>query len=279
MRKFNRISLLIAATLLIVAASSTPSDGSSHRKARPSTADDIFRKLGINKLADQPTAPDFTLRDVQGNSVSLRDLRGRVVFLNFWATWCPPCRIEMPSMERLYRRLRDRGLVMLAVDRGETRKQVATFMKDFQLSFPALLDVDGTVSSLYRVSALPTTYLIDRRGKIIGKKVGPRDWDTRDIEEFFNSLLQGKELPGSYEDPSIVSVPALPFDSALFVKSSEASVYTYQDEHSHPVAKLERGEKLSPLGKASKDGKTWYMVKTQNGAVGWVRFSDVGEGP
>ncbi len=279
-RKFKRISLLIVATLLLVVASFTSSGGSSHdRKARPSTADDIFRKLGINKFADPAAAPDFTLRDVQGNSVSLRDLRGRVVFLSFWATWCPPCRIEMPSMERLYQRLRDRGLVMLAVDRRETRKQVATFMKDFQLSFPALLDIDGTVSSLYRVSALPTTYLIDRRGKIIGKKVGPRDWDTRDIEEFFNSLLQGKELPGSYEDPSIVSVPALPFDSALFVKSGEAYVYTYQDEHSHPVAKLERGEKLAPLGKASKDGKTWYMVKAQNGAVGWIKVSDVEETP
>ncbi len=168
---------------------------------------------------------------------------------------------------------------MLAVDRRETRTQVAKFMKDSQLSFPALLDIDGTVSSLYQISALPTTYLIDRRGKIISRKVGPRDWATRDIEEFFNSLLLDKNVPGSYEDPSMVSVPALPFDSMLFVKSSEAYVYIYQDEHSHAVAKFERGEKLLPLGKAFKDGKTWYMVKTQNGAVGWIRFSDVEESP
>jgi hypothetical protein len=152
-------------------------------------------------------------------------------------------------------------------------------MKDFQLSFPALLDIDGTVFSLYRVSALPTTYLIDRSGNVIGRKVGPKDWASREIEEFFISLLQGKNLPGSYEDPSMISVPALPLDSMLFVKSNEANVYTYQDEHSHLVAKLKHGEKLAPLGKAFKDGKTWYMVKAQNGAVGWITVSDVEETP
>ena len=93
-------------------------------------------------------------------------------------------------MERLYKKLKDRGLVILAVDMQESEKLVKPFMRDFSLSFPALLDLDGDVSFLYGIRGLPSTYIIDREGKIIGKAVGPRDWSSQESIQLFQSLLK-----------------------------------------------------------------------------------------
>jgi peroxiredoxin len=127
-------------------------------------------------------APDFTLRDVEGRPVQLsRVLEGKVVLLNFWATWCPPCRVEMPSMERAYRAYRGRGLEILAVsvDSGPeaaAAQAVDRFMLELSLSFPALLDPEMKVAQQYRVLGIPATFLIDRRGTFRSVDVGPRDW-------------------------------------------------------------------------------------------------------
>ena len=125
--------------------------------------------------------------------MALTELRGKVVFLNFWATWCPPCRVEMPSMERLYKEFKDQGLAMLAVDLQESAKEVARFMKEFRLSFPALLDTDGRVASLYKVQGLPTSILIDRSGRVTGVALGPRDWSRSEGKALISSLLDRKE--------------------------------------------------------------------------------------
>ena len=151
---------------------------------------DLFTTLRIQKFEEPLVAPDFTLNDLKGNQVTLKNFKGRVVFLNFWATWCPPCRREMPAMEHLYKKLKDRGLVILAVDMQESEKLVKAFMSDFSLSFPALLDLDGDISFLYGIRGLPSTYIIDREGMIIGKAVGPRDWASQDALQLFQSLLK-----------------------------------------------------------------------------------------
>lgn len=274
MHKLRRISRLFVGTLIIAVAFIASVEGSSHkRKARPARHDRLFRKLGINKLTQPTAAPDFTLRDLNGNSVSLSNFRGNVVFLNFWATWCPPCRSEMPSMDRLYGQLRGRGFVVLAVDKQENRRQVEKFMKHYGLSFPALLDTDGKVSSLYGIRGLPSTFIIDSGGKIIGSKMGPKDWATPDVVAFFKSLLKDDEVSGS----SVVSVPTIPLPSLLSVKSMEVHVYAQQNKYSEEVVQLERGEKLTPLAKAFGEGEAWYLVRTQKGAVGWVRSSGVAE--
>ena len=277
MHHFKRLFLVAVGMFLLAVALSTSSEGFSHRRrASRSGHDDLFRKLGISEFTNPTNAPDFTLQDLQGNSISLRDFRGKVVFLNFWATWCPPCRYEMPFIDRLYGRLKGRGLVVLAVDMKESRRQVAEFKRDFRLSFSVLLDTKGTVSSFYGVRGLPSTYLIGAGGRIIGKKVGPRDWATRNVVELFKQLLENNEAPGSYAGPPIVSEPSTPFPSVLFVKSSEGTIYRLQDKHSGVIAKLGRGEKLIPLAKAS-GGEGWYLVKTQKGGVGWIRVIDVKE--
>ncbi len=151
---------------------------------------DLFTRLRVQKFEEPVVAPDFTLKDLKGTQVTLKNFKGRVVFLNFWATWCPPCRREMPSMERLYKQLKDRDFTMLAVDMQESEKQVRAFISEFSLSFPALLDLNGDISSLYGIVGLPTTYIIDREGMIIGKAVGPRDWSSQESKQLFQSLLR-----------------------------------------------------------------------------------------
>ncbi|HIE26377.1 TPA: TlpA family protein disulfide reductase, partial [Candidatus Poribacteria bacterium] len=107
-----------------------------------------------------------------------------------WATWCPPCRKEMPSMEKLYQKFKDRDFVMLAVDLKESREKVKKFMEDYKLNFPALLDSKGKVGNIYSVWSIPTTYLIGRSGRIIGKAVGARDWASEDAFNLIEELLK-----------------------------------------------------------------------------------------
>ncbi len=187
--KILAILIVVAVAMLLVL--STSGDGFFHRRKTPvSGKNDLFTILRIQKFEEPLVAPDFTLKDLKGNQVALKNFKGRVVFLNFWATWCPPCRREMPAMERLYKKLKDRGLVILAVDMQESEKLVKAFMSDFSLSFPALLDLDGDISFLYGIRGLPSTYIIDREGMIIGKAVGPRDWASQDALQLFQSLLK-----------------------------------------------------------------------------------------
>ena len=118
--------------------------------------------------ASQALAPDFTLATLDGSTVRLADLRGKVVLLNFWATWCPPCKAEMPDLDALQRIYGEsQGLVVLGINLQEDAGTVASFVQERNLSFPVLLDTDGTVTSgLYQVRPLPTSFIIDRQGYI-----------------------------------------------------------------------------------------------------------------
>lgn len=145
--------------------------------------------LGIVKLEEKPKAPDFTLKDLNGKEVKLTDHRGKIVFINFWATWCPPCRIEMPSMEKLYTEFKDKDFVILAIDLQESAGRVKAFKEDFKLNFLILLDSTGEVGLNYGVMSIPTTYLVDRDGHLIGGALGPRDWASKEAFELIDHLL------------------------------------------------------------------------------------------
>lgn len=137
-------------------------------------------------------APDFTLTDMQGQQVSLSQFRGKVVVLNFWATWCPPCREEMPSMERLYREFESQGLVMLAVNVEANGKQmVAKFLQKTPHSFPILLDSDNIAQNAYGVFRFPESFIIDRNGVVVEKIIGGRDWMSGSIFKLINFLISG----------------------------------------------------------------------------------------
>ena len=124
-----------------------------------------------------PMAPDFVVPDLAGQAVRLSALRGKVVLLNLWATWCPPCREEMPSMERLYQRFRGRDFQLLAVSQDEEgARAVGPFVQTMHLSFPVLVDPEHQVGERYGVTGYPETFLIDRGGRIVEHVIGPRDW-------------------------------------------------------------------------------------------------------
>lgn len=133
---------------------------------------------------------NFKLENLNGIEVELSDYHGKVVFLNFWATWCGPCRYEMPSMEKLYNEFKEAGLEILAINLGETAPVVKEFMEEYNLSFPALLDKDNSVAQVYGVRSIPTTYLIDRDGHILGMAVGAREWDSNALRKLFREILK-----------------------------------------------------------------------------------------
>jgi cytochrome c biogenesis protein CcmG/thiol:disulfide interchange protein DsbE len=118
-------------------------------------------------------APDFTLETPGGEVVSLAELRGQVVLINIWATWCPPCRAEMPTIQAVYERYGPEGFAVAAVNMNEGPEVVAAYLRDHGLSFPVPLDRDGQVSFAYRANALPSSFFVDRRGVIRAIYRGP----------------------------------------------------------------------------------------------------------
>ncbi|MDD5433941.1 MAG: TlpA disulfide reductase family protein [Nitrospira sp.] len=147
------------------------------------------RNLGIQEYLKPSEARDFTLKDVLNKKINLKSYRGKVVMLTFWATWCNPCRMEMPSMEKVYKQFKDKGFIILSVASGDNKEDVSSFMKEYNLTFPALLDYDYVVSDNYKVWAVPTTYFINAKGEIIGKAQGSRDWNTRAATQYISSIF------------------------------------------------------------------------------------------
>jgi thiol-disulfide isomerase/thioredoxin len=158
----------------------------------PPAARDALERLALERASKSLAAPDFTLESLSGKRLSLKDLRGKVVFLNFWATWCVPCRDEMPLMEALHREFKNQGLAVVAVNFREDKEAVRRFFDELGLSFDPMLDVDGEVSEQYGAFSLPLTYLIDRDGRFVGKAVGIRPWDGADAKAFIRELLERK---------------------------------------------------------------------------------------
>jgi peroxiredoxin len=149
-----------------------------------------LRDANIQVLGQRIDSRDFTLPLLAGENATLSSYRGKVVILNFWATWCPPCRVEMPSMETLYQRFNDQGLEILAVDIGEGASTVQQFIRSAGYTFPVLLDGANRVSSVYGIEAIPTTYIIDREGKIVGRVVGSIMWDNQRVITAIDALLK-----------------------------------------------------------------------------------------
>lgn len=141
-------------------------------------------------------APDFTLPRMSGQEVRLSDLRGRVVLVNFWASWCKPCEEEMPAMERLYEQLAPEGLELLAVSVDDSREAVEKFREGRDLSFPILLDPERRVSRLYQTFRYPETLLVDRDGMVVERYVGPRDWDDPLYLARLRRLITGEQETG-----------------------------------------------------------------------------------
>ncbi len=157
--------------------------------------DDVFKSFGVLRPEKRLPMPSISLKTLEGRAVKAEDLLGHVVVLHFWASWCAPCRIEMPSLERLGRVLAPKGLIVLTVaeDRGFfARKSVKKFVKKYNLTLPIIMDPGGGVRKSFEVASLPTTYIIGRDGTITGRVTGDRIWDGAAATRFFSSLLEAK---------------------------------------------------------------------------------------
>lgn len=146
-------------------------------------------KAGNLPQVGQPLA-DFALTDLQGKTVQLSALRGNVVFINVWATWCQPCIDEMPTIERLYNQMQARGLEVVTVSLDPLGAQVIEpFMRRYRLTFPVLLDVKSEVERLYGTTGVPESFIVDKQGRLVEKVVGPRDWSSPQMLALFERLM------------------------------------------------------------------------------------------
>ena len=144
---------------------------------------------GIVQIGDE--APNFMLRDLAGNVISLSQLRGKVVLLNFWATWCGPCRVEMPAMEQLYRTLPRREFEILAVSTDSQGAAVTRpFQKQMGFTFPILHDSEYQVGLAYGARTIPITFMLDRQGVVRQKIFGARDWDSPEARDLIHALMK-----------------------------------------------------------------------------------------
>ncbi len=135
-------------------------------------------------------APDFRLENLKGEKLELKNFKGKVIFLNFWATWCGPCKEEMPSMEILFQQFKEKDFVFLSISVDyEERKAVKEFIEKQRYSFPVLLDPKCNALDLYEVRRIPTTIIIDKNRKMIGRAVGPINWKSQEVISLLNILL------------------------------------------------------------------------------------------
>ncbi len=148
-------------------------------------------KVNQFKSEEGYLAPRFTLRNLNGNLEGLDDHSGKVIVVNFWATWCVPCVKEMPSFENLYRHFRSKGLTVLAIslDKGDSSK-VQEFVDKYKLSFPVLLDTEGVAEKLYPSFTIPFTYVIDKQGRVVARVDGAKNWESSETFEAVEHLLK-----------------------------------------------------------------------------------------
>ncbi len=152
-------------------------------------ADDVFAAMAIERPKTRLPAPAFSAGQLDETVLSLGDYAGKLVLLNFWATWCLPCREEMPGMQRLWQQYRERGFTVIAVAADDDREEVARFVANTSLDFPVVMDGDGRIRRQYEVVGLPMSYLIGRDGRLSGRLLGSRDWHSKEALALIESLL------------------------------------------------------------------------------------------
>ena len=193
MKKHDYFSLIKIAGFLLAAVFLVCSCSAKAQGASPADMEKAFADAGLRLLKERVSSRDFQVtlasQGAAGEIESLSALKGKIVFLNFWATWCGPCRAEMPSMESLYSRYKDKDFEILAVNAMESEAEVIAFMKENGFSFPVALDVDYKIGSAYGIQAIPTTFILDRDGKIAVRFVGSIDWDTKELHAALDALL------------------------------------------------------------------------------------------
>ncbi|MBI2204363.1 MAG: TlpA family protein disulfide reductase [Candidatus Rokubacteria bacterium] len=166
---------------------------SGGRHHAPEQELDAFERAGVVELKDGQRGPAFRLAKFDGGTATLDQWRDKLVILNFWATWCQPCTLEMPALEALWTRFRDRGLVVvgISVDRGAPRAILEPYLDNLRLTFPIVLDPDLETAGKWRVTALPATFIVKPGGDVVGFAVGPREWNSPEMVALLEPMLPG----------------------------------------------------------------------------------------
>jgi peroxiredoxin len=146
----------------------------------------------LQPMKDAAPTPDFNLTTPEGKKISLKDFRGKVVLLNFWASWCVPCREEMPAMEKLYQEYKDKNFAVLAVAVKDRKQDAVDFVKELKITYPIALDPEAQVGSLYGAWGLPATYLIGPKGEGLARGWGPAEWYGNGARKLIKDLTDGK---------------------------------------------------------------------------------------
>jgi thiol-disulfide isomerase/thioredoxin len=196
--RYTVLLVTALAVLVISSCSRKPATAAATPTAAPSAVSPAalavqVKAAGLDVPNTELSSIDFSLEALDGKKVALSSFRGKVVLLSFWATWCGPCKQEMPAMQKLYQKLRGKGLEVVAVDMMEDKATVAAFVKTSGYTFPVLLDKTGEVGGnrLYAARAIPTNYVIDKAGRIVGRKIGidGPEWTSDEKIAMFESLL------------------------------------------------------------------------------------------
>ncbi len=167
-------------------------DGNPLAKAKPESRslDQLFVDMGVEIFPNSTGQVEIRLQDLNGADVNLSDFRGKIIFLNFWATWCPTCVVEMPSMEKLHLKLKDKDFALVSISIQDSAAEVQRFFKQNKLTFTALLDSIGKTVPGFGIRAIPTTLILDKTGRIVGRVIGPREWDSRESMAMFENLIE-----------------------------------------------------------------------------------------
>jgi peroxiredoxin len=187
------LAVLLVGVLLWALPVRRAGEEGGHHADHASPALDPFERAGVTEFKAGQRGPAFTLAALDGRRASLETWKDRLAILNFWATWCQPCTDEMASLEALWQDYRARGLVVIgaSVDRGAPRPLIDPYVKNLKLTFPILLDPDMKTAGAWRVTGIPTTFVIRPGGEVVGMAVGPRDWNGREMRALVETLLPG----------------------------------------------------------------------------------------
>ena len=151
-----------------------------------------LESLGFSVPTAEVEAPNFTLKTLNGAQVSLNSFQGKLIFLNFWGTWCYWCKVEMPSMQNLYNELKDMDFEIVAVNVGDSEQTARSYIKENNFTFPVLLDSYQAVAGMYGIRGYPTTFIIDKNGNYLAKFVGSREWNEQQVITIFKRIINGE---------------------------------------------------------------------------------------
>ena len=193
LRKYQVIKIVVIGLLLLgsgyIAALTLGVNPLARAIPEDRSLEELLDDMDVELLPGSKTQVNVGLLDISGNDVNIADYRGKIVFLNFWATWCSACVIEMPAMEKLHRKMPAENFAMVAVSIQEPAIDVKRYVLLNRLTFDVLLDTSGKTVPGFGIREIPTTLLLDSTGRLIGRITGPREWDSRESTAMFSRLI------------------------------------------------------------------------------------------